>query len=48
MIRALGKNGTEAREAIRITLLPGASVSDARRIARALKNVVRLDERVIE
>jgi cysteine sulfinate desulfinase/cysteine desulfurase-like protein len=48
VIRALGASGREAREAIRITLLPDASITDADKIVRALKNVVQLESRVVE
>jgi cysteine desulfurase len=41
VIRALGRTAPEAREALRLTLLPTASMRDARAIAFALKNVVQ-------
>jgi len=48
VIRALGASGQEAREAVRITLLPSASRADASRIARAFKKVVSRRVRVVE
>jgi len=48
VIRALGFNAQTAREVIRITLLPDATMSDAKRIVFALKKVVQLHSRVIE
>jgi cysteine desulfurase len=48
VVRALGVPAKEAREAIRITLLPTATKRDADKIVSALKNVVHLQSRVIE
>lgn len=41
VIVALGADKKTAREAVRITLLPDASYADARRIARALEEIVK-------
>ncbi len=48
VIRALGATPQDAREAIRVSLLPSATRADARAIALALKKVVRRHSRVVE
>lgn len=48
VIKALGVPPQTAREAIRITFLPTASVSDANAIVRALKKVVQRYKRVVQ
>jgi cysteine desulfurase len=48
VIRALGFAPNEAREVVRITLLPSATRQDAKHIVSALKSVVQRHARVIE
>jgi cysteine desulfurase len=48
VIMALGRGAQTAREAVRLTLLPSATMRDASLIAHALKKVVQRYARVIE